>query len=506
MRKALPQVWGFEKVEWFLNEIRSICFLTEAIRLKKQQTKKTYLIIKSSKRLIRGLSLKRYNMRKLIALILVLPIVVAAQKNYPALLDNYMQAQANVNEFTGTVLVAQKGKIVYEKAFGMADREWNVPNTLETKFQIGSITKQFTAACILQLAGEGKINLDDKLNKYFPDFPKGDSVTLHMLFTHTSGIKNYTAVPEFWKIWSLPLEKDTMVALIKKQPYDFSPGTKWNYSNSGYFLLGYIIEKVTGKSYSNYLFANVIQKAGLKNTSVNRWDTILPYRAKGYSKTPKGWSNASYISMEGPYSAGAIISTIEDLYRWNMALHSNKIIPPALLTKMTMPYLEHYGYGVVIDTFKQHLRISHSGGIPGFSSYLGYFPSDDIVVAGLSNNDNTNTGSVVNALAAILFDIPVTVPYKSTEAIIDSTLLSRYTGIYKHEGSPKADTIVTRAGKLYWKPWWANHEFEMKPESNTKFFLKDFTGLQFEFEVDKKGKFVKAYVIEAGVKSEMKKT
>jgi CubicO group peptidase (beta-lactamase class C family) len=216
-------------------------------------------------------------MKKLFIIFLLLPVVSLAQKNISTLLDNYMQAQVDVNEFTGTVIVAQKGKIIYEKAFGMADREWNIPNTVQSKFEVGSVTKQFTSACILQLVEQGKLSLDDKLSKYFTDFPKADSVTIHMLLTHTSGIKDYTEVPEFGKVATLPLEKDSLVALIKKQPYIFSPGTKWSYSSSGYFLLGYIVEKVSGKSYSDYVYNNVIQKAGLKNTCVNRWDSILLY-------------------------------------------------------------------------------------------------------------------------------------------------------------------------------------------------------------------------------------
>jgi CubicO group peptidase (beta-lactamase class C family) len=444
-------------------------------------------------------------MRTLTVLILLLPIVLSAQKNYPVLLDSYMHAQVNVNEFTGTVLVARKGKIIYEKAFGMADREWNVPNTIDTKFEIGSITKQFTASCVLQLANEGKLSLDDKLSKYFPDFPKSDTVSIHMLLTHTSGIKNYTELPEFGKMASLPIEKDTMVAMIRKQAYNFSPGTKWNYSNSGYFLLGVIIEKVTRKSYSGYVLNNVIQKADLKNTCVNRWDTILPYRAKGYEKTQnEGWKNASYISMEGPFSAGAIISTIEDLYQWNKALFSNKIISPTMLSKMTTPYMEHYGYGLSIDTFQHHLRIGHGGGINGFTSFLGYFPSDDVVVVGLSNNGNAFTGSIVNALAAILFDIPVTEPYKRKEVTIDSTLLDRYAGKYQQRGASSSDTIITKEGKLYFHTYWGGR-FQMKPESDTKFFLEDFPDFQIEFEVDNKGRVIKAYSINAGVKDEMKK-
>src|SRR3954471_8620654 len=344
-------------------------------------------------------------MKKLFISFLLLPVVSLAQKNISTLLDNYMQAQVNVNEFTGTVLVAQRGKIIYEKAFGMADREWNIPNTIQSKFEVGSITKQFTSACILQLVEQGKLSLDDKLSKYFADFPKGDSVTIHMLLSHTSGIKDYTQVPEFGKVATLPLEKDSMVALIKKQSYVFPPGTKWSYSSSGYFLLGYILEKVSGKSYGDYVYNSVFQKAGLRNTCVNRWDSILLYRAKGYRKTTNGWKNAGYISMEGPYSAGAIISTIEDLYQWDNALFSNKIISASSFSKMTTPYKGHYGYGLTIDSFQHHLEIGHSGGINGFTSFLGHFPADDVIVIGLSNEETSNTQGVMNALAAIVFDI-----------------------------------------------------------------------------------------------------
>lgn len=443
-------------------------------------------------------------MKKLFISFLLLPVLSLAQKNISALLDNYMKAQVNVNEFTGTVLVAQKGKIIYEKAFGMADREWNIPNTVRSKFEIGSVTKQFTSACILQLAEQGKLSLDDKLSKYFADFPKADSVTIHMLLTHTSGIKDYTEVPEFGKLATLPLEKDSLVALIKKQPYIFSPGTKWSYSSSGYFLLGYIVEKVSGRSYSEYLYNNVIQKAGLKNTCVNRWDSILLYRAKGYRKTTGGWKNADYISMEGPNSAGAIISTIEDLYQWNNALFSNKIISAASFSKMTTPYKEHYGYGLSIDSFQHHLEIGHNGGINGFSSFLGRFPTDDVVVAGLSNDETANTTGIVNALAAIVFDIPVITSYKHREVKVDSSILKRYVGAYK---LPKAQIdLNTKEGKLYIHLQDQMDEYEFKPESETKFFFAPSPdAYQYEFEVDNKGKVMKAYFISAGVKSEIKK-
>lgn len=442
-------------------------------------------------------------MYKLILLTILFPSILSAQKDYSSLLDKYMQAQVNVNEFSGDVLVAQKEKIIYEKAFGLANKEWNIPNTIETKFRIGSITKQFTAAAILQLAEKGKLNLEDNLNKYFPDFPKGDSVTIHMLLNHTSGIKSFTSLPNFSSLQTLPYSKDSVVAVFKNQPYDFSPGTSWNYSNSGYFLLGYIIEKASGQSYSTYVYENEIKKAGLKNTAVNQLDSILMYRASGYDKTPAGWKNAEYISMEFPYSAGALFSTVEDLYAWEKALYEGKIISQVMVIKMTTPYLHQYGYGLGIDSFQNHKRIGHSGGIPGFQSYSGYYPSDDVSIIVLSNYNSGAVG-IANALAATLFDMPVVAPYQHKEVKIDASILNRYEGKFQNSDH-SIDTLKVKAGKLYIHPQGDSNEYELKPESETKFFLAVDPDYQFEFEVDKRGTITKAYLIAGGIKTEMKK-
>ena len=190
---------------------------------------------------------------KKVFLFLLLPLSLAAQKNYPQLLDQYMQAQTDIRGFSGSVLVMKQNKVLLRKGYGLADREWNIPNTPDAKFRIGSITKQFTATGILQLIEAGKLSLDDKLSKFYPDFPKGDSVTIHMLLNHTSGIASYTDQKNFMDVATLPWSKDSIIAYFKKVPYNFSPGTKWAYNNSGYFLLGCIIEKVSGQSYNDYL-------------------------------------------------------------------------------------------------------------------------------------------------------------------------------------------------------------------------------------------------------------
>jgi CubicO group peptidase (beta-lactamase class C family) len=438
---------------------------------------------------------------KKIIILLLLPVTVMAQKNYPALLDDYAQAEFKVKDFNGVMLVMQKGKAIYKKAFGLADREWNIPNTTETKFRIGSVTKQFTAGCILLLAEQGKLNTDDKLTKYIPDYPKGDSITIHMLLNHTSGITNYTNLPEFWPKAVLPLSIDSMIALFKNKPLDFSPGSKWNYSNSGYFLLGVIVEKASGKKFYQYLNENIITKRGLKNTSLDRLDSVLAFRAQGYDKNQQGvWAHAMYISMEAPYSAGAMVSTVDDLYKWTKALHHNEVLSAASTQKMMTPYMNHYGFGIGIDSLKTHKRVSHNGGIPGFVTNLSYYPADDVCVVVLSNN-GSNSDKVSAAMASILFDLPVQKPYILKAIKIDTTLLDKYIGKYIVEDTLE---LINKEGKLY-RHKNGTDDIELKPESATRFFYADDSDRFIQFEVDKAGNVIKGWFIGDGNKAEMKK-
>ncbi len=426
-------------------------------------------------------------MKKLIVL-LCFPFAAFAQKNYPVLLDDYTQAEFIVKQFNGTVLLMQKGKAIYKKSFGLADREWNVPNTAETKFRIGSVTKQFAAACILLLAEQGKLSVNDQLSKYIPDYSKSDSITVHMLLNHTSGIKNYTDIQEFWPKAVLPLSTDSMIALFKNKPLDFSPGTNWNYSNSGYFLLGVIVEKVSGKNFTAYLTENIIKKVGLKNTSMDRLDSVLAFRARGYGKNNQGvWQQAMFISMEGPYSAGAMVSTVEDLYQWTKALHNNQVLSAASTQKMITPYKNKYGYGIGIDSLTTHKRVSHSGGIPGFASYLGYFPDDDLCVVVISNN-GSNSIKLGTALSSIMFNLPVQKSYTPKEAKIDAAILDMYVGKYI---ATVPIELIKKDNKLYRHRDGAP-DIELKPESKTRFFYADDSDRFIEFEVDQSGKPVKA--------------
>ena len=434
---------------------------------------------------------------------LVLPIKSAGQKNHFFAIDRYMQAQVKVNEFSGVVLVTAKNKVIYKKAFGYADREWKIPTTLDTKFEIGSLTKQFTAAAILQLVEQKKLLLDDKLSNWFPGYPKGDSVTLHMLLNHTSGIPDYTSLPNFYGLHTLPLAEDSVIALFKNQAYKFFPGTSWSYSNSNYFLLGCIIEKVSRKTFAEYLFENIIEKAALPNTGVNRLDSVLAFRAKGYSKQEHGgWKNADYFSMEFPFSAGSLISTAADLYKWQAALLNAKIISNSMLTKMTSPYLNNYAYGLSVDSFHHNLRIAHGGAIPGYTSYLGVFPAKNISIVVLSNND-CNSDQIGNEIGAALFDIPVKMPYKPVEKAINVALLKRYTGKYQLGGTTNFE-IIEKDKYLFLKPE-GGGEMMLKPQSETKFFFAENIGQEIEFILDKNGAITNCYFINKGTQIKIKR-
>ncbi len=437
---------------------------------------------------------------KKILLALLLPLSLAAQKDYPQLLGKYMQALADVKGFSGTVIVTKQNKILLNQGYGLADREWNVPNTPQAKFRIGSITKQFTATCILQLIEAGKLSLDDKLNKFYPDFPKGDSVAIHMLLNHTSGIASYTDLPGFENLEPLSLSRDSMIAFFKNKPYNFSPGTKYSYSNSGYFLLGDIVEKVSGESYGNYLRQHIFNNLAMNNTGVDKTDSILPMRARGYSKRGKEYVNADVISMEWPFSAGSLYSTVGDLYKWDRSLYGNSILSKESKQKMFTPGKNNYGYGFKIDSMDGHFRIWHNGGIPGFRSIIYRFINDDICIIVLSNN-GFNVDFVAIALGDLLFDSPVESPYVHKEVKIDPALLDRYVGKYFAGLSLE---VIKKDGKLY-RHRDGSPDIELKPESETKFFYADESDRQLEFEVDKSGQVTKIWFLNSGQKGEMKK-
>jgi CubicO group peptidase (beta-lactamase class C family) len=294
-----------------------------------------------------------------------------------ALLDKYHE----YGLFNGAILVADGGKVLYKKGFGEANKEWGIENRTDTKFRIGSVTKQFTAAIILQLVEEGLIDLDASVTNYLPDYPEpqGEQMTINNLLTHTSGIPNYTSLPSFFDFTRDPYEPDSFITVFSGLDLEFEPGSKFNYSNSGYFLLGVIIEHVTGKPFDEVLDERLLDPFDLNDTGYQHHGQIIEHMAAGYNYAAGQYENAPYLDTTIPYSAGMMYSTVEDLFRWNYLLHNGAIFKDTkTLKRMTTPFLNNYGYGIGVfyvpvgeDSI---MTIGHSGGIFGFSSILNYMP------------------------------------------------------------------------------------------------------------------------------------
>ena len=317
--------------------------------------------------------------------------------------DECVGAYLRDHRFMGSVLIAKGGKIVVEKGYGMADLELDVPNTPQTKFRLGSITKQFTAAAILQLEEKGKLSVNDPISKYFTDSPAAwKSITIHHLLTHTSGIPNYTDFPGFMAHETRkPLTVLQLIETFEGKPLDFEPGSKWKYSNSAYELLGYVIEKLSGMSYEDYLQRNIFDRLDMQSSGYDHAAPILKNRASGYAAKNGTFENAAFLDMSIPYSAGSLYSTVEDLYRWDRSLYTERVLSRKSIEKMYTPFKSNYAYGWEVQETPRK-QYSHGGGIFGFSTFIIRYPADDAFVVVLSNIQGAPAGKIAGELAAIL--------------------------------------------------------------------------------------------------------
>jgi len=370
------------------------------------------------------------------ALLAVLAFQTSAlAQDKAARIDQMISLYQKYSQFNGSALVADNGKVIYKKGSGLANMEWNIPNTSDTKFRLGSVTKQFTATLILQLVEQGKIKLDGKLVDYLPDYrpDTGARVTIHNLLSHTSGIPNYTALPDFFENVSRnPFKVNDFVKKYASGDLQFEPGTKFNYSNSGYFLLGAIIEKVTGKSYEQVLRENIFEPAGMKNSGFDHWNTIIGKRATGYAKTPRGFETAPYLDMSIPFAAGSLYSTVEDLFLWDQALYGEKILSAKSKELMFKPNLNNYGYGFVMTQATLGPAkfavpvIQHNGGINGFSTVIVRMTGDKRLIVLLDNaEDGQYLDQMVTGIMSVLYDQPYDLPRRSIAEVIVNTILGK---------------------------------------------------------------------------------
>ena len=335
--------------------------------------------------------------------------------------DELVKAHAAVNNFSGTVLIARAGTPLLAKGYGYANIEWQIPNTPQTKFRIGSITKQFTSMLIMQLREQGKVKVEDSVCVYVTPCPDTwQPVTVHHLLTHTSGIPSYTAQSAWRERMMMPLSADQVMAFVRDLPLQWVPGQQYEYNNSGYFLLGLIVEKVTGKTYEAALGEMILTPLGLKDTGYDWTRTILPQRASGYSGRGAALSNTAPIDMQQPFAAGAMYSTAEDLLKWEQSLYATALLPASSKTVMWTPFLNNYAYGWSVPpadpkVFGGHKRMLHTGGINGFSCVLIRLPEAKLTFIVLANNDTVNAGAIGRDLASIYFGQPYTIPAPATQ-------------------------------------------------------------------------------------------
>ncbi|NIM89986.1 MAG: serine hydrolase [Candidatus Aminicenantes bacterium] len=416
--------------------------------------------------------------------------------------DEYIHAHLKLHKFSGSILIAQKGKILMSKGYGMANYELGVPNTPQTKFLLGSITKQFTSMAVMQLQEKGLLSVEDSLKKYIPDYPNGDKITIHHLLTHTSGIPNFTSFPEYTKTMMLASPVEETIERFKNKKLEFTPGEKFSYSNSGYILLGYIIEKVSQKSYEAYLEENILQPLGLEDTGYGHHEPIFENRAAGYSWDKDHQVNASYLDMSIPHGAGALYSTVEDLYLWDRALYTEKLVSKSSLDKIFSPFKDNYGYGWGISELFGHKRISHGGGINGFTTNISRYPDDDVCIIVLSNFDYSSTVRISRDLAAIVFGEKYEFPKERKEVKVDPKIYNAYVGQYELE--PGFIITITKENERLFAQATGQPKAEIYPESEIKFFLK-VVDAQMTFVKDDKGEVTQLVLHQGGQDQPAKK-
>jgi len=389
-----------------------------------------------------------------------------------ARMDEVIQTYVTGHKFMGTALVAKGPEIVFNKAYGFANLEWNIPNTPVTKFRLGSITKQFTAASILLLEERGQLGVNDPIKKYVPDAPPAwDKVTIFHLLTHTSGVADFTSLPDYPKLEPFATTSAKLLTVFRDKPLDFEPGTQWKYDNSGYVLLTYIIERVTGASYEKFVRDNIFTPLQMTDSGYDSNSAIIPHRAAGYSTGPSGIENAGFIHMTIPQGAGALYSTTGDLLKWERGLFGGKIIKPASLEKMTTPFKNNYAFGLTVGMIGSRKRIAHGGGIEGFNTELSYYPDDQLTVVVLANLNGPAAGDLSSKLAAIAHGENVTLPSERKEITLAPDVLGRYVGAYR---MPNAGPImlITLSGNQLSSKLGPQQPIAIFPQSETIFFTK----------------------------------
>jgi CubicO group peptidase (beta-lactamase class C family) len=414
--------------------------------------------------------------------------------NFKAKVDEYIKPFIDAGGFSGAVLIAKGGKIVLSNGYGMANYELDIPNTPQTKFHIASISKTFTATAIMMLEEREKLSTHDSILKFIPDYPSGDKITIHHLLTHTSGIPNVNDFPDYEEKSRFPHTLEEIISWFKDKPLEFKPGEKYSYSNSNYNLLAFIIEKVSGKSYGEFMKENIFEPLGMTNTGHDGMaGALLKNLASGYEPAGgSGIENAPYLDWSIKTGNGSLYSTVEDLYKWDRALYTDKILKKNSLNKMFIDYGNGVGYGWFVGKHLNRRVVYYNGRSPGFTSYLDRFVDDDVCIIILSNNYAPVPHLMVKDIAAILFGESYKVPAEMRPVNLEKEALDLLVGRYRFGKDfyrPEAVVEVKKEANYLVMKWSENYVSPLLSLSPTTFLDRNFWA-KIIFEKDASGKAI----------------
>ncbi len=398
-----------------------------------------------------------------------------------AKVDAYIKPYLNMKVFSGSVLIARQGKILQSKGYGMANDELDVANTPKTKFHIASITKSFTAASIMLLEERGLLKTSDALTKYIADYPDGDKITIHHLLIHTSGIPNVNNFPEY-NDWSrFPQTPSSLIDKFKNRPLDFQPGARYDYSNSNYNVLAFIIEKVSGKSYGDFLKANIFAPLDMKDTAHDgNANLLIKNVASGYAPAGfDGFEKTSYLDWTIKTGNGSLYSTVEDLYKWDRALYSEKLLKKSTLDKIFTSHIDGVGYGWFISRRLNRRCIRMNGRSPGFQGEIQRFVDDDTCVIVLGNNYSGAASFMINDISAIAFGEPYETLKVNATLNLDSKVSAPYLGRYNGGADffvPNAYLTVEKREGHFAMRWSMGGLSWLVPINESKFYDRNFGG------------------------------
>jgi CubicO group peptidase (beta-lactamase class C family) len=409
-------------------------------------------------------------------------------------IDDMLTNVFHADQPGAAVIVTRRGETLLRKGYGMADLEFRIPIEPDMVFRLGSITKQFTAVGILMLEERRKLSVKDPITKFLPDYPtQNQTITVEHLLTHSSGIRSYTSMPEWRPLWRKDFTLTELIDFFKGQPMDFTPDERWLYNNSGYILLGAILEKASGESYEDFIRKNIFEPLGMKSSCYDRTERILPRRVKGYQRSSQGFQNAPYLSMSQPYAAGSLASSVDDLVIWNRAVWSNRLLKKETMARAHTAYSlkdgrsTGYGYGWMIASFEGRRTVEHGGGIHGFATYALSLPDNDIYVAVLTNGaagPDVSPERLALRAAGHALGRPVVEP---TAISLKAEQIDRYVGTYSIAG--KDERIISRDGAQLYSQRSGGGRNPIHPLSETEFFFPNSHNRVF-FRLDGNGRVV----------------